>query len=220
MNKSLQTTLAAFAFSAIVADSACAQYQAPPPTAAEMEAAYTVAIDKRTTDIVAALTFSDTTKSNKIYTIIIAQYRALRARDDAAAARAKAAGKETAAAERQEQTQKLQAEFLAKLSAELTPEQIVVVKDKLTYGKLKVTYDAYCVIIPRLTDQDKAKILELLGQARDEAISGGSAGEKSDIFQKYKDQINAYLNANGHDVEKAYEEWNKKQEAEAATASK
>jgi hypothetical protein len=85
----------------------------------------------------------------------------------------------------------------------------------MTYNKVKVTYDAYCAIVPDLTDSDKAKVLELLTAAREEAIDGGSAPEKSAIFQKYKDQINAYLVAQGHDLAKDFKEFEAKQAATA-----
>jgi len=81
------------------------------------------------------------------------------------------------------------------------------VKELMTYHKVKVTYEAYCQIVPGLTDAEKARILELLRQAREEAIDGGNAPEKSAIFQKYKDQINAYLNAQGLDTAKAFQDW-------------
>jgi len=102
--------------------------------------------------------------------------------------------------------------FVAKLSADLTPEQVELVKDKMTYGKVQFTYNAYCAIVPSLTDEEKARILNLLRQARDEAMDGGSSTEKSAIFQKYKDEINAYLDGRGHDVAKATKEWQTKQE--------
>jgi len=102
--------------------------------------------------------------------------------------------------------------FIAKLSADLTPEQVETVKDKMTYGKVQFTYTAYCAIVPSLTDEEKAHVLDLLKQARDEAMDGGSSDEKSAIFQKYKDQINAYLDGHGHDVAKATRDWQAKQE--------
>ena len=103
-------------------------------------------------------------------------------------------------------------EFLTKLAADLSPQQVEIVKDKMTYNKLKVTYDAYCAIIPNLTEPDKTKIMEQLALARDEAIDGGSADEKSAIFQKYKERINEYLTTHGHDLAKAYKDWNAKQD--------
>src|SRR5262245_15033371 len=193
----------------------------PPANTAEIEAAYTMAIEKRTDAILQELALNDSNKQARLHDVITNQYRSLRARDESIEAKLKAAGKDrSATADRavlmQEMSRPLHDKFLAKLSSELTPEQLDKVKDKMTYYKVKVTYDAYCDIVPKLSDSDKAKIMELLKAARDEAIDGGSADEKSAIFQKYKDQINEYLNAHGHDVAKAYADWNAKQATSAS----
>ena len=111
----------------------------------------------------------------------------------------------------------LHEKFLATLAENLTPEQVEQVKDGMTYKKVKVTYDAYCAIVPALTDADKAQILEQLKLAREEAMDGGNANEKSDIFQKYKQHINDYLNAHGHDTVKAFKDWEAQQEAAKKT---
>ena len=193
------------------------QYSVPPGTPEDVEATYNTAIEKRTAAILALLDLTDTAKATRVHDIIMSQYRTLRARDDAIDALLKLQGKEPNYANRasllESQSKTLHKQFLAKLSAELTPEQIEVVKDKMTYNKVQVTYTAYCSIIPNLTDADKAEIMEKLQAAREEAVEGGSAGEKSAIFQKYKDQINDYLNAHGHDVAKAYKDWEAKQQA-------
>jgi hypothetical protein len=89
----------------------------------------------------------------------------------------------------------------------------------MTYNKVEVTYKGYCDIVPNLTDADKAKILELLKQAREEAMDCGSSEEKSAVFKKYKGKINNYLSAQGHDVGKAYKEWGEKQKLKAAENS-
>jgi hypothetical protein len=109
--------------------------------------------------------------------------------------------------------------FLTQLAKHLSPDQIDKVKDKMTYNKVKITYDAYNNIIPGLTESDKTKIMELLKAAREKAVDGGSASEKSEIFQQYKNQINDYLNANGHDVAKAYKDWEAKQATIQAAAN-
>jgi hypothetical protein len=190
----------------------------PPATKADLEATYTTAIENRTADIIKLLDLTDAAKSNEVHDIIIAQYRALRARDEAINARLNADGKELTFANRAgplaAESKTLHEQFLAKLGTILTPEQVEKVKNQMTYNKVMVTYDAYCAIVPGLTDADKAKIMEELKLAREEAIDGGSAPEKSEIFQKYKDQINAYLNAHGHDTAKAFKDW----EAKNATA--
>jgi Spy/CpxP family protein refolding chaperone len=210
----LPILIAAVAFSC---RSAFAQLSTPPATTAEMEATYTTAIESRTEDILKSLSLTDTAKSNQLHDAIIAQYRVMRARDVVINARLSGEGKAisyaTRASQLQAESKELHEQFFTRLATILTPEQVETVKDKMTYGKVKVTYDAYCTIVPGLNDAEKAKILELLKAAREEAVDGGSAPEKSDIFQKYKTQINAYLDANGHDTAKAIKEWEAKQVA-------
>jgi hypothetical protein len=203
--------------------SASAQYSLPPASAEDTEAVYNTAIENRTTAIMALLKLSDTNQSARVHNIIITQYRALKARDEAIDSLLKLQGKpvnyNNRARLRQSESQPLHDQFLARLSAELTPEQVEAVKNKMTYNKVQVTYDAYCSIVPGLTDADKAEITEKLKVAREEAMDGGNAGEKSAIFQKYKDQINDYLNAHGHDVAKAYKDYEAKQQTKARTES-
>ncbi len=213
---SVRVILAALA-TATLASSASAQETSPPLTTAELEASYVAAIAQRTTDILALLKLEDAAKSNRVAEIILAQYRLLRLRDDTIDTMIKLMAADEALAQRsraevsQTMTPRLHERFLARLAGELTPDQLETVKDKMTYGKVKVTFDAYCQIVPALTDSDKAKIMELLKLAREEAIDGGSTAEKSRVFQKYKDQINAWLDAHGHDVAKAYRDWEAKQ---------
>jgi hypothetical protein len=193
-----------------------AQYSMPPGSPQEVEATYNTAIENRTAAIVTLLKLTDPEKSARVHDVIIAQYRTLKARDEAIDSLLKLQGKEINYSNRAHllvsESKPLHDQFLARLAADLTPEQVEIVKDKMTYNKVQVTYDAYCSIIPGLTDADKAEVLTVLKQAREEAMDGGNAGEKSAIFQKYKDQINDYLNAHGHDVAKAYKDWEAKQQ--------
>jgi len=196
-----------------------------PFTAAELETVYSANIDKRAADILKALALQDEVKAGRVRDAILAQYRSLRARDEAIDTMFQSLSKNTPGIETNRGailkvlSQQLHDGFLKRLAADLTPEQIEQVKDKMTYNKVKVTYEAYCQIVPKLSDAEKAKILEMLKIAREEAIDGGSADEKASIFQRHKDQINAVLNANGHDVIKATKEWETKQAAAKSTAS-
>lgn len=215
----LKALLAALALIVLMAPAMRAEdtERTEPFTAAEREAAYTTAIEKRVGDILKLLGIEDTAKSARVHDTIVAQYRSLRARDEAIDNMFQALSKNAPGIETNRNailrvlSQQLHDHFLSRLTKDLTPEQVELVKDKMTYNKVKVTYDAYCEIIPKLSDAEKARILALLKLAREEAMDGGSADEKTAIFQKYKDQINAYLNANGHDVAKATMEWEAKQ---------
>jgi hypothetical protein len=199
----------------LFAQTAWAQMRTPPASPAEMEALYTSSIESRTADILKPLALTNSVASNAVHDLIIAQYRVMRSRDELINAKLAAMDKEITytnrAPELEAESKLLHAHFFAQLGKQLTPPEIEKIKDKMTYNKVKITFDAYENIIPALTDSDKAKITELLMVAREKAIDGGSASEKSDIFQEYKNQINDYLNAHGHDVAKAYKDWEAKQ---------
>lgn len=203
-----------------------------PAAANEAESAaakYTATITKRSADIVDALFLSDGAKAQRVQAILVAQYRALNAWHEQHDAELKALKKSAGSDDREAATKakakiattqaslkNIHDEFLAKLATELTPAQIETVKDKMTYGKVKVTFDGYVEIVPNLTDAEKARILELLKEAREEAMDGGSADEKSVIFKKYKGKINNYLSSQGHDVAQAYKDWGAKQKEKQA----
>lgn len=191
-------------------------------SSAQIEANYTKAIEGRTANILKALALGDTNQVAGVHEIIVTQWRALRAWHDANDAKLKQAikaGDSNAVAQIRTSLKSLHNEFLSRLSARLTPSQVDTVKDKMTYNKVEVTYNAYCQIVPNLTETEKARILELLQQAREEAMDCGSAEEKSAVFKKYKGKINNYLTAQGHDVSKAYKEWGEKQKIKAAERS-
>jgi Protein of unknown function (DUF3826) len=215
IKKRFLTVSSLLAGATLLAQSGLAQLSTPPATPAEMEALYTASIEGRTDDILKTLALTNSATSAAVHDLLIAQYRVMRSRDDLINAKLEAIGKDINYANRQieleEQSRLLHDYFLARLAKVLTPEQIDKVKDKMTYNKVKITYDAYNNIIPNLTASDKTKIMDFLKVAREKAVDGGSATEKSEIFQVYKNQINDYLNANGHDVAKAYKDWEAKQ---------
>lgn len=225
MKKQLLTVLAIPFALAMGNQAVSAQDQkTAPPTEAQKEAFYAITIENRTVDILKALNLADPAKSNAVHDVIVAQYHDLRVRDAAIDTRLRIEGKAISyanrAAQLAAQSHPLHEQFLAQLAASLTPEQVEQVKDLMTYNKVKVTYDAYGVIVPGLTGAEKAKILELLKAAREEAMDGGNAPEKSAIFQKYKDQINAWLDAQGHDTAGAFRDWTAQHPSPASPAAK
>ncbi len=182
------------------------------------DAAYTRTITERADKIVATLGLADTAKARRVRDLIAGQYRSLRAIHDPRDARIQAA-KEKAkenkqAAEGEIQSaqdeaktglDKLHGEYLAKLSAELSPEQVNLVKDGMTYGVLQVTYNAYLKMFPALTEKQKAQLRNWLTEAREIAMDGGTSNEKHAVFGKYKGRINNYLSAAGYDLKKGEE---------------
>jgi len=162
------------------------------------ETHYTQAIEGRTADILKALALTDTNRAAKVHDIIMMQYRTLKAWHDTNDAKLKAAKTDPAAtALIQDSMHEVHEHFLAQLSSQLTPEQVETVKDKMTYGKVQFTLKGYLVYYPGITETNQQEILRLLKAAREEAMDGGSAAEKSAVFKRYKGLINNYLSQQG-----------------------
>ena len=217
--KSCLPTLTALVTATVLSNApAMAQEATRPVTPAEKEAYYQDVLEKRVAAILKELVLTNATESSQVHDLLTKYYRALKDRDESLAASRESLGKEVIgtdkgpAVQARDQTRMRHEQFIAKLSAELTPAQIETIKDLMTYKKVKFTYDGYNAIVPGLTDEEKGKILEMLKAAREEAIDGGSTAEKSAIFQRYKDKINEYLTQRGHDIAQAYKDWNAKQE--------
>ena len=101
-------------------------------------------------------------------------------------------------------------ELESDLSNFLTPEQIEAVKDGLTYGVVKVTYDAQTDLIPTLTEEEKAQIMAWLKEAREFAMDAGNSKDKHNWFGKYKGRINNWLSQRGYDLTQEREKWYKR----------
>lgn len=101
----------------------------------------------------------------------------------------------------------LHEQFLGKLSAHLTDQQVSQVKDGMTYNVLPITYKAFLDMIPDLTEEQKKYIKENLIEAREHAMDAGSSEKKHWWFGKYKGRINNYLSQQGYDLQEEEEKW-------------
>lgn len=104
--------------------------------------------------------------------------------------------------------------LLTNLRTVLTLDQIDTVEDLLTANKVKATYDAYQEIFPQLTFEQNEFILQNLKAAREDALNCITPTEKAAFFKKHKIKIEAYLTAQGYDVNKTYESYLAKQKAD------
>jgi hypothetical protein len=195
----------------------------------DKEAAYAHAIEKRTQDILAALELKDASKAAGVHDAIVARYRDLRTWHDANDGALKDLNKRLSKAQEGESDpirgeiaqaksslRALHDRFINRLSKDLTAQQVETVKDRMTYDVVQVTYNAYGQMLPGLTDGQRARILDLLKEAREEAMDGGSAEEKHAVFGRYKGRINNYLAGEGYDLKEASKELADKQKAGGA----
>lgn len=175
-----------------------------------------LALHKRAEKIVAALQLTNAAQESRVSDLVARQYAdlaAVHATRDAAVTAAKQATGATkdsiaaasaAARDTAEAAQtKLHAAFLAALAAELTPAQIEQIKDGMTYGVAPNTFRVYQQMLPSLTPEQKEQIHAWLLEAREHAMTAGSAEEKHAWFGKYKGRINNYLSKAGYDMKAA-----------------
>jgi hypothetical protein len=196
----------------IAADGSNAQTDADP--------AYSRVLEKRAADVLDVLKLDDSAKAARVREAVVNQYRGLRklhdARDEAIQAIKDRRDLDQPGLAKQIEAERAQSEaassalndaFLAALSSDLSPGQVEKVKDKMTYNKLKVTYDAYLDMLPELTPAQKLVVFDTLKEARDKATYAGSAEEKTEIFNRYKGRVNNYLSAQGYDLKLASKRW-------------
>jgi hypothetical protein len=229
--KAPRTLLAVVVGCALVVVTNTNAQTAPAVVDATAEAGYTAKIEARAADILTALDLQDAAKAGRVRAELLGQYRRLRAWHDANDARLKTLAK-TASSTNAAEAATAKAElvvcraslksihegFLAALAKDLSPAQVEAVKDKMTYGKVKVTYDAYCALVPTLTESQKEQMLATLKEAREEAMDAGSSEEKSAVFNRYKGRINNFLSKEGVDMGKASKDWAARQKGTNAPA--
>ncbi|CAH0138567.1 hypothetical protein SRABI27_03021 [Pedobacter sp. Bi27] len=192
--------------------------------------AYVKMITERSAKIVTNLGITDAKKTEKVMVIIRDQYSNLNdiyaARDirvkaikeknkDNKVERDSALAKDSRVVEAS--LAKLHKKYISKLSAQLTNEQVDLVKNGMTYNVLPITYKAYQEEILTLTDEQKKQILVWLTEAREHAMDAESSDKKHAWFGKYKGRINNYLSAAGYDLKKEGIEWEKRRKAKAQT---
>lgn len=111
---------------------------------------------------------------------------------------------------------KLHRKYINQLDKNLTSEQVIGVKDGMTYGVVPLTFRAYQEMLPNLTKEQKNQIYIWLVEAREHAMDAESSDKKHAWFGKYKGKVNNYLSVAGIDMKKAGEEWQERIKASKA----
>lgn len=93
------------------------------------------------------------------------------------------------------------------LRAELSEEQVEVILDKYTVGKVAFTMKAYKEIVPDMSAKDEAYILDNLTKAREMAVDYKSMKQKSAIFEIYKTKNEQYFTNSGRSWRKLYSDY-------------
>ena len=193
---------------------------------------YRKAIQDRSAKIVNNIGLSDSATYKKVLTTVENQYYQLNNIQEKNKTAVESIKKKQVLKEALDQELKIQEEkkykeleqlhskFLALLKRDLTEDQVEKVKDAMTYRILPITYSAYQDMIPNLTDEQKAKIYAWLAEAREIAMDAESSEKKHAVFGKYKGRINNYLSAQGYDLKKEGQEWEKRRNAAKSSSGK
>lgn len=193
--------------------------------AQDAEAEYIKVLTQRSEKIVDALNLTDKLVHDKVVATIVDQYRNVgRINDKAEETKiqlkqiADKTEKEakTAAVENEKNAQLYNqyCSFIGSLSSYLDEKQITVVKDGLTYGVVRVTYDSYLDMIPSLKNFEKQQIYAWLVEAREHAVCASSSKDKHGWFGKYKGRINNYLSKQGYDIQAERKGWEERLKAQ------
>lgn len=168
--------------------------------------------EERAAQVVAALKIKDSETAHRIEGLIADHYRRLHgiysARDARIAEAAGRPGDATVAEAWRNVARKdanlklfpLHRQFVARLEAELTPEQVDQVKNAMTGNRLPAKLDIYNAVLPNLTPAQHAEVLAKLLEAREYAIDAASPAEIDELFARCRAQINRQLSAAGYDT--------------------
>lgn len=194
---------------------------------AEVDPEYTKVLIKRVAHFLDDLKLDDSIKYERVRDLVVRQYQGINWQEEettkqVAALRAQPELEKTlmntkidvVKSQSEVEIFRLHSHFIAQLQTELTPEQVDMVKDGMTYGVLKRTYTGYINLLPQLTEAQKRYLMANLLEARELAMDKGSSDEKHATFGKYKGRINNYLSQQGIDMKKAELELKEKTEQE------
>jgi hypothetical protein len=208
---------------------------APAPTAqsAEAKAKSDADVDKKATEWVAALNLNDKEKETRVSAAIATHLKAVRDwNNDHSYTMVPEGidpitGKKLSTLERQiivnsSIPKSVHTDLMTALKKDLTDDQVGLILDKYTEGKVQFTLNGYKSIVPDLTPTEEAAILTNLKQAREQAIDFKGSKQISVIFEIYKTKNEQYLNNNGRNWHKLYGDYTKmiiaKKAADAAAA--
>lgn len=210
------------------------QAAAKPAPSPEAQAKADAEIDKKATDWVSALNLNDVAKAAQVKEVVATHLKAVRdwnnshSYESVPAGIDPATGKMLSTMDRQiiinsSLPKSVHENLMTGLRKDLSEEQVELILDKYTIGKVAFTLAGYKAIVPDLTATEEATILANLKQAREQAVDFKNIKQVSAIFEIYKTKNEQYLNSNGrnwHELFKTYVNAVKAKKAADAAAKK
>lgn len=171
--------------------------------------------EKKAAEWTASLNLNDTAKEQRLQAIITAHLKAVRDWNNehpgtiVPAGINPATGQPLSDLDRQIIAQSsmpktIHENLMSGLRKDLSEEQVELILDKYTIGKVQFTMNGYKSIVPDMTAVEEETILKYMKQAREQAVDYKSMKQISAIFEIYKTKSEQYLNSNGRSWKQLY----------------
>jgi hypothetical protein len=208
----------------MLSTAAKAQEQTAPkvaePLSADAQAKADADVDKKATEWVAALNLTDAAKATRVKDVVATHLKAIRDWNNTHTADMVPAGinplngKMLSTMDRQiivnsSLPKSVHENLMAGLRKDLTEDQLELILDKYTIGKVQFTLNGYKSIVPDLTPTEEAAILANLKLAREQAVDYKNIKQVSAIFEIYKTKNEQYLNEHGRNWHQLYGDYTK-----------
>ena len=217
-----KTIISALLLASFLSNATFAQEQTNPQqspkkelTKEEKQANSNLEQEKKAAEWVTSLNLNDAAKEQRIQAVIVAHLKAVRDWNNehpgtiVPAGINPTTGQLLSELERQIIVQSsmpktVHENLMAGLRKDLTEEQVELVLDKYTIGKVQFTLAGYKAIVPDMTALEEETILKFMKQAREQAVDYKSMKQISAIFEIYKTKSEQYLNNNGRNWKQMY----------------
>ncbi len=175
-------------------------------------------LEKKAREWVSSLNLNDTDKEQRLTVVITAHLSAVRDFHNAHPYTETPEGINPISGSRLNKTERqfivsstipadVHTNLMAGLREDLTEEQVDQILDKYTIGKVAFTMKAYKEIIPNMTADEEAYIMQELKLAREEAIDYKNMELISTVFKYHKTKIELFLYQNDRNWKKIYKEY-------------
>ena len=217
-----KTIISALLLASFLSNATFAQEQTNPQqspkkelTKEEKQANSNLEQEKKAAEWVTSLNLNDAAKEQRLQAVIVAHLKAVRDWNNehpgtiVPAGSNPTTGKLLSELERQIIAQSsmpktVHENLMAGLRKDLAEEQVELVLDRYTIGKVQFTMAGYKAIVPDMTGLEEETILKFMKQAREQAVDYKSMKQISAIFEIYKTKSEQYLNNNGRNWKQMY----------------
>ena len=184
-------------------------------TQVEKQANSNLELDKKASEWVSSLNLNDTAKEQRLQAVIVSHLKSVRDWNNEHPGSMVPAGINPTTGQQLSDLEKqiivmssmpktVHENLMAGLRKELNEEQVELILDKYTIGKVQFTMNGYQSIVPDMTPLETETILKLMKQAREQAVDYKSMKQISAIFEIYKTKSEQYLNNNGRNWRQMY----------------